>query len=127
MGILLEEIKKAEDDNQDFEKSPFASLYDDNTLATDSSVLSSWTIRTEVEESTSIKKGILERSPLTKYSLTGKTIFLSLSLIGLVMMYIAERYLLPQRERSRSRTEPTQERVIQRNTASNSNETEEDL
>jgi len=128
MPMLLGEIKKAEGGDQGFDKSPFASLYTDSALIRESSVLSSWTIRTEVEESTTIKKGILERTPLTEFSLSGRTIFLSLSILGLVLMYIAERYLLPQNEeKSKAEIEREKKALHKKKSASKSDSTEEQL
>lgn len=127
MSMLLGEIKKAEGGDQSFDKSPFASLYSDTNLIRESSVLSSWTIRTEVEESTTIRKGILERTPLTEYSLSGRTIFLSLSVVGLVLMYIAERYVLPSEGKSKAEIEREKKALLKKKSASKADGTEEQL
>jgi len=128
VNVLLGELKKAEGGDHNFNNSPFASLYSDSALIKGSSMLSSWTIRTEVEESSVSKKGILERTPLTNYSLSGRTIFLTLSVIGLVLLYVVERYVLPQNdEKSKGEIEREKRALLRKRLASRANDTEEHL
>jgi hypothetical protein len=84
-------MKQAEGGDQNFAESPFASLYSQNDLITQSKTISSWTIRTEVEDRTTREKGILERSPLATYALSGRTLWLTMTGVGLLLLYIADR------------------------------------
>ena len=56
-----------------------------------SKTISSWTIRTEVEDRTTREKGILERSPLATYALSGRTLWLTMTGVGLLLLYMADR------------------------------------
>mmetsp|Transcript_5572 Transcript_5572/g.9206 ORF Transcript_5572/g.9206 Transcript_5572/m.9206 type:complete len:898 (-) Transcript_5572:47-2740(-) len=95
MRTLVGEMKKEEGGDQNFEKSPFSALYNQNELVTQSRVLSAWTVRTEVDEGRGSRKGLLERSPLASYSLSGRTIWLTLTGFGLLILYIADRCMNP--------------------------------
>lgn len=95
MRALIGQMKKEEGGDQNFEKSPFAALYNDNELVAQSRVLSTWTVRTEIEEGGTSRKGLLGRSPLTSYSLSGRTIWLTLTGVGLLILYIADRCMNP--------------------------------
>lgn len=88
---LIGEMKQAEGGDQNFAESPFASLYDQTDLITQSKTICAWTIRTEVEGRTTREKSILERSPLAAYALSGRTLWLTMTGIGLLLLYIADR------------------------------------
>jgi hypothetical protein len=102
MRILVGELKKEEGGDQNFDQSPFVDLYNQNALVAQSRVLSAWTVRTEVDEGGGSKKGILERTPLVSYSLSGRTIWLSLTGVGLLMLYLADRCMNPNGSDSNS-------------------------
>jgi hypothetical protein len=88
---LIGEMKQAEGGDQNFGESPFASLYDKNDLIAQSKTISAWTIRTEVEDRTTREKSILERSPLATYALSGRTLWLTMTGVGLLLLFIADR------------------------------------
>ena len=56
-------------------------------------MISAWTIRTEVEKNGPRGEGILERPPLAKSSLSGRTIWLALTTLSLFVLYIADRFI----------------------------------
>jgi hypothetical protein len=95
MRILVGELKRAEGGDQYFAQSPFASLYNLNELVFQSRTISAWTIRTEIEENGSRGKGILDRTSLSKFSLSGRTIWLTLTGVCILLLYGADRFIQP--------------------------------
>jgi hypothetical protein len=127
MWALMGEMKRAEGGDQNYAKSPFNHLYNENDLITQSHVISSWTIRTEVEESASVKKSILERSPLARFSLDARTIWLGLTVVGLLLLYIADRYYLQpaDEETNKSNKKKQQEKMTTAQDSSHTSNSEE--
>lgn len=101
--IVVGYLKRAEGGDQNFARSPFARLYNQNELLSQSRTISAWTIRTQVEENGARGKGLLDRTPLTKYSLSGRTIWLTLTGICILLLYGADRFIQPSHS-SESRT-----------------------
>jgi hypothetical protein len=97
--IVIGDLKRAEGGDHNFARSPFASLYNQNELLSQSRTISAWTIRTEVEESGARGKGLLDITPLTKYSLSGRTIWLTLTGLCILFLYGADRFIQPSRTR----------------------------
>jgi Xylanase inhibitor N-terminal len=84
---LVDAMKHMEESNRINSISPWQDLFEKDYLIKQSSILSTWTIRNEVERNVTKRKSLLEMTPMANYSLSAPAIWMMLIGIGLSVIY----------------------------------------
>ena len=86
-----------ESDKKD-RKSPFMMLYNQPNLIAESQVLSSWTIRTEVEDGGVVPKTIFKPTQFGSFAVSGQAFWVGMCFAVMTVGWIVEKILLMRKE-----------------------------